>query len=143
MMAGNRSKRALPLVLGMGGGILLAATALRHGVIENDLLPRACAPGGADSVWSCGFAWLLGQSFQAQRLGWFALSFAVAGFLSSIRLFAWIGWLAGVGGAVLYCPDQAVPAALLGLFALLRLYEPGADVPALPERGQGERESAQ
>ena len=113
--------------------LCLVFMALRFGVIENDLLPRSCGPGGSDSDLSCGLAWLLTQSFQAQRLGIFALVFGVLGFLGGIRLCAWVGWLAGVAGLVLYNPDYAAVGALLGLFGLLRAYAP---VPMAHEDGQ-------
>jgi len=115
--------------------LCLAFMALRFGVFENDLLPRSCGPDGSDSGLSCGLAWLLTQSFHAQRLGIFALVFGVLGFLGGIRLCGWVGWLTGVVGLVLYSPDYAAVGALLGLFALLRTYAP---VPTMHENGQGQ-----
>ncbi|MDR2925326.1 MAG: hypothetical protein LBU76_05185 [Azoarcus sp.] len=109
----------------LGAGLLcLALLALRYGVIENGLLPRDCGPNGRDSGLSCGLTWLLTQSFRAQGLGIFALLFGALGFLASIRLCGWLGWFGGVAGLVLYCPDYASVGALLGLFALLRIYAP-------------------
>ena len=111
----------------LGGGLLwLAFMALRYGVIENGLLPRNCGSGGMDSSLPCWLAWLLIQSFHAQRLGIFALAFGLLGFLSGLRLCAWVGWLVGVAGLVLYSPDYAAVGALLGLFTLLRIYTPAA-----------------
>lgn len=109
----------------LGAGLLcLALMALRYGVIENGLLPRDCGLGGRDSALPCGLTWLLTQSFRAQGLGIFALLFGILGFIGGIRLCGWIGWFAGVAGLVLYCPDYASVGALLGLFALLRIYAP-------------------
>jgi hypothetical protein len=107
----------------LAAGLLwLVFMALRYGVIENDLLPRGCGPGGSDSSLSCWLTWLLTQSFLEQRLGIVALVFGVLGFLGGIRLCAWIGWLTGIVGLVLYSPDYAAVGALLGLFTLLRIY---------------------
>ncbi|MCL2875889.1 MAG: hypothetical protein FWF12_06315 [Betaproteobacteria bacterium] len=114
--------------------LCLVFMALRFGVIEKDLLPRGCGPGGSGSGLSCGLAWLLTQSFHAQRLGIIALMFGVLGFLGGIRLCSWAGWLAGLAGLILYSPDYATVGALLGLFSLLRAYAP---VPTAHENGQG------
>lgn len=121
-IAGKRS--GLYCLFLSAGLLCLAFIALRFGVIENDLLPRSCGSGGSDSGLSCGLTWILTQSFQAQRLGIFALAFGVLGFLSGNRLCGWIGWLAGVVGLVLYSSDYASVGALLGLFTLLRSYAP-------------------
>jgi len=102
------------------GLLCLVFATLRFGVIENELLPRNCGSGGNDSSLLCWLTWLLTQSFQAQRLGIFALVFGALGFLGGIRLCGWVGWLAGVAGLMLYCPDYAAVGALLGLFSLLR-----------------------
>jgi hypothetical protein len=118
----------------------LALVALRYGVIENGLLPRDCGPG-EDSSWQCGLTWLLVQSFQAQRLGWFALACGGLGFASNVRLLAWIGWLSGIAGLVLYCPDYAAVGMLLGLFVLLR--EKATAGETLTEHGQGQGEASQ
>jgi len=104
--------------------LCLMLMALRFGVIENDLLPRDCNTVGSNSALSCAMTWLLTQSFHAQRLGIFALVSGVLGFLGGLRICAWIGWLAGVAGLVLYSSDYASVGALLGLFALLRAYAP-------------------
>ena len=122
----------------------LALIALRYGVIENGLLPRDCDSGsGSDnSALSCGFAWLLLQSFQMQRLGWCALVFGALGFFLGSRRCAWGGWLAGVAGMVLYCADYAAPGALLGLFALLRR-PVSAPLHKEAENGQRQREAGQ
>ena len=107
----------------LGAGLIcLMLMVLRFGVIENDLLPRDCGPGGSDSSLSCGLTWLLTQSFHAQRLGVVALVFGVLGFLTGLRLCGWLGWLVGVAGLVLYSSDYAAVGALLGLFTLLRIY---------------------
>jgi hypothetical protein len=119
----------------LSAGLLwLAFMALRYGVIENGLLPRNCGPGVMGSGLPCGLTWLLTQSFHAQRLGIFALAFGVLGFLGGLRSCAWIGWLAGMAGLVLYSPDYAAVGALLGLFTLLRTYAPAAQ--AVCEDGQ-------
>ena len=128
-------RRMLWRVFLSAGLLCLALMALRFGVIENDLLPRGCGSGGSDSGLSCGLVWLLAQSFQAQRLGIFALVFGVLGFLGGIRLCAWVGWLTGVAGLVLYSPDYAAVGALLGLFSLLRTNAP---VPTAHENGQSQ-----
>lgn len=124
----------------------LALMALRYCVIEQGLLPRDCGPTGQDSAWPCGLSWLLVQSFRVHRLGWLevqplgwlALACGALGFLFfRLRSLAWVGWLAGVAGLVLYCPDTAAVGALLGLFTLLRERR-GPD-----EHGQRQRETSQ
>ncbi|MDR2688923.1 MAG: hypothetical protein LBB76_04110 [Azoarcus sp.] len=98
----------------------LALTALRLGVIENGLLPDDCGPGGTDGALVCTLTWLLVQSFLEQRLGMTALLFGALAFLTASRACAWLGWLAGVAGMVLYNHDYAVVGGLLGLCVLLR-----------------------
>jgi len=131
----DQSRRALATAL-LGALLLwLALAALRYGVIENQLLPRDCGPGGGDSAWSCGFAWMLTESFRFQRIGWVALLCGVLGFAFGWRRLAWSGWFIGIAGVVLYSPDYAVPGALLAFLALLRLYLPP------PGRSQRQREA--
>jgi len=117
-------RRSLQHVFLAAGLLFMMLMALRFGVIENDLLPRDCSTVEGGSGLSCGLTWLLIQSFHAQRLGIFALAFGVLGFLGGLRICAWIGWLAGVAGLALYNADYACVGALLGLFALLRIYAP-------------------
>jgi hypothetical protein len=106
----------------VAGSVWLACMALRFWVIESETgLPRDCGPGGSDSPLGCGLAWLLVQSFHAQRLGILALLAGGLGFVSGSRPCAWVGWLCGVAGLVLYSPEQAAVGALLGLFVLLRV----------------------
>ncbi|MDR2032530.1 MAG: hypothetical protein LBP86_09850 [Azoarcus sp.] len=107
-------------VLLIAAALALALSALRFGVIEKGLLPRHCSLGGNGAVLPCGLTWMLIQSFQMQRLGWLALACGALGFIRGSRTLAWVGWLAGVAGLVLYCPDYAAPGTLLGLLALAR-----------------------
>lgn len=131
----SASRRTLTLAL-IGAALLaLAAMALRYGVIENQLLPRDCGPGGGDPAWSCGMAWAVVESFRFQRLGWAALICGALAFACGWRVCAWVGWFLGVVGLVLYSPDYAAPGGLLALLALLRFYLPPR------QRRQGEGES--
>ncbi|MDR2260711.1 MAG: hypothetical protein LBE06_07250 [Azoarcus sp.] len=112
--------RTCARVLLIAAALGLALAALRFGVIEKGLLPRDCGPGGSDAaLLPCGLSWILIQSFQMQRLGWLALACGALGFALNSRTLAWTGWLTGVAGLVLYCPDYAAPGALLGLLTLL------------------------
>lgn len=114
-------------------GLLLAAIALwfRHGLLEAGVLPRDCTLADAP-VLACAFKDALVQSFLHQRLGWVSLAAGVLAFAFGCRRLAWLGWLTGVAGLVLYSYD---PAAVGGLLALLVL------VAADEKRGQGERET--
>lgn len=120
---------ALPALL---AGLVLAAMALwlRHGVLEAGLLPRDCAEPGA----LCLFKTVLVESFLHQRVGWLSLGCGLLGFVLGARSLAWVGWLSGVAGLVLYSYDPAAVGALLSLLVLLR---------AEQERREGEREAAQ
>ena len=117
----NLSKHgvAAPLL----AGLVLAAIALwfRHGLLEAGLLPRDCTL--ADAPWAaCVFKDALVQTFLHQRVGWVSLVAGVLAFARPCRRLAWVGWLTGVAGLVLYSYD---PAAVGGLLALLVLV--GAD----------------
>jgi hypothetical protein len=103
---------------------------LRYGMLEAGALPRDCGGSVAEGLGGlCGVKWALVQSFVHQRLGWFSLACGVLAFAGGWRALAWAGWLAGVGGLVLYSFDPAAVGALLGLLALSR----GA-----AQRGQGQ-----
>lgn len=99
----------------------MALLALRYGVIEADLLPRDCS-GGADAApaWQCSLKWLLVHSFLDQRVGWLSLATGGLAFALSCRRLAWVGWLSGIAGLVLYSYDPAAVGVLLALFVLVR-----------------------
>jgi hypothetical protein len=58
--------------------------------------------------------------FNQQRLGYFSLATAVLSLIPQLRLFAWAGWVAGIGGLVLYCFEPSAPAVVLALLVLAR-----------------------
>lgn len=112
--------------------VVLAATlGIRYGLLENGLLPRDCSASGASAL-ACGFKWGLVQSFLDQRLGWASLVFGAAAFALAARRLAWIGWVLGLAGLVLYSFDPAAAGALLALLVLAR-----------PVAGQGRDEDGQ
>lgn len=114
--------------------VLGASLGLRYGMLEAGLLPRDCGGSVAEGLGGlCGLKWALVQAFVDQRLGWVALGFGALGFVTGRRAAAWIGWLCGMAGLVLYSFDPAAVGAMLSLLALGR----SAD----DERGQAERES--
>jgi hypothetical protein len=116
-------------------GALVAAITLwfRHGLLEAGLLPVDCTLADAPGV-ACLFKDGLVQTFMHQRLGWVSLAAGALAFALSCRRLAWIGWLSGVAGLVLYSYDPAAVGALLALLVLV-----GAD----EQRRKGEREADQ
>lgn len=113
--------------------VLCAAWGLRYGLLEAGLLPRDCGGSVAEGLGGlCGLKWALVQAFVDQRLGWAAFGFGVLGFVTGRRAAAWVGWLCGVAGLVLYSFDPAAVGAMLSLLALGRRAD--------DEGGQAQRE---
>lgn len=102
-------------------GVVVAAVALwfRHGLLEAGVLPRDCTLGDAPMA-ACAFKTVLVNVFVDQRLGWASLAAGVFAFALGCRRLAWVGWLAGVAGLVLYSYDPAAVGALSALLVLMR-----------------------
>ena len=133
----NLSKHgvAAPLL----AGLVLAAIALwfRHGLLEAGLLPRDCTL--ADAPWAaCVFKDALVQTFLHQRVGWVSLVVGVLAFALSCRRLAWVGWLTGVAGLVLYSYDPAAVGGLLALLVLVGADEQGRQGEGEPDQQPGD-----
>lgn len=116
--------------LACGIAVLALSSWLRYGVLEAGVFPLECGPTLAESPGAmCLSKWLLVQSFLEQRLGMVSLIAGVAAFVLRLRAAAWLGWLGGIAGLVLYNFDYAAVGALLSLLVL---------VAPTQEVGQGE-----
>ncbi|HRP25013.1 MAG TPA: hypothetical protein PLF79_02985 [Thauera sp.] len=120
---------ALLAALALGAGVFW----LRHGVLEAGLLPRDCAAPGSP-LGLCLAKDALIQTFLHQRIGWLSLAFGVLAFVRDSPRLAWVAWLSGVAGLVLYSYDPAAVGALLALLVLVRAHE---------QHRQGQRQSGQ
>ena len=105
-------------------GTLLALVALwlRYRVIEAGVLASACSDGTSGGP-ACLARDLLVQGFQHQRVGWLSLAAGVASFLAGWRAVAWLAWLSGLVGLILYSYDPAAVGTLLGLIVLMRPHQ--------------------
>lgn len=116
-------------------GALVAGLALwlRHGVLEAGVLPRDCTVADASAL-GCLLKQALVQSFVDMRVGWLSLIAGALAFVRGARALAWVGWLCGVAGLVLYSYDPAAVGALLALLVLVRAHQ---------QHGQGDGEAGQ
>lgn len=111
-------KRSIPWWVIFAGLVCLGlALGLRYGVVEAGRLPTDC-PARQDA-W-CAFKDVLVWVFLQQRLGWLALGAGLVAVLGGWRPVAWLGWLGGVLGLILYCADLSAPGLLLALLVLIR-----------------------
>ena len=106
-----------------GVATLGLALGLRYGLLEAGHLPADCT---GDAGWDCRFKMALVWSFLGNKLGWLALGSGVLAFVSAFRPLAWLGWVAGLAGLVLYCFDASAVGGLAALLALIRAPQPGA-----------------
>ncbi len=113
--------------------VLGLAYAVRHGLLENGVLPRDCSLANAQGA-LCVFKTALVQSFLHQRLGWVSLVCGGLAFALGCRRLAWVGWLSGLAGLVFYSYDPAAVGVLLSLFVLARPRQ---------QHGQGEDKPGQ
>lgn len=115
-------------VVAVGAATIASAALVRYGLIEGGRLPAECGGSLAQGVqgW-CGVKWLVLQSFMQQRLGWLSLVCGVAAFALRRRGLAWVGWVSGLGGLVLYNFELAAVGGMLSLLVLTR--------PTAQERG--------
>lgn len=121
--------------LASGLVVLIAASWLRYGVLEAGLFPLDCGITLAQSDGApCVTKWILVQSFLHQRLGWVSLAAGLAAFVLQRRVPAWIGWLTGIAGLVLYNVDYAAVGAMLSLLVLVA--RPQQIRPAQPQAHQ-------
>jgi hypothetical protein len=109
-------------VVAVGLAVVGSAAAIRYGLLESGRLPVDCGGSIAEGVrgW-CGVKWLVLQSFTQQRQGWLSLLCGVTAFASGHRGLAWVGWLSGLAGLVLYNFDLAAVGGLLALLVLARV----------------------
>jgi hypothetical protein len=109
-------------IVAVGAITLGLALGLRFGLLEAGRLPVDCTAGG----WACHFKTALVWSFLGNKLGWLALGSGVLAFVSRSRALAWLGWVSGLLGLVLYCFDASAVGGLAALLVLLRPAQAGA-----------------
>ena len=119
MRPNSLGKHGVTSIVLSGLLVLGLAYAVRHGMLENGVLPRDCSVPEAQGA-LCVFKMALVQSFLHQRLGWFSLTCAALAFVLGCRRLAWAGWLSGLAGLVFYSYDPAAVGSLMSLFVLAR-----------------------
>lgn len=117
-------------IAGVGLLALGAAWGLRYGLLEAGRLPADCS---LSTAWDCRFKNGLVWIFLGNKLGWLALASGLLAFLSRSQVLAWIGWVTGLLGVILYCFDTSAVGGLAALLVLIRPSEP---------RPQGQQEAA-
>lgn len=123
--------RGTALSIGIVGSLALGlALALRFGLLEAGRLPVDCLSDGSAP---CQFKNALVWAFLGNKLGWLALGCGVLAFVSRNRPLAWLGWVAGLLGVVLYCFDSSAVGGLAALLVLIRPSE---------ARPQGQQQAA-
>lgn len=123
------AKCGVAAIVVVGAAALGVALGLRYGLLEAGRLPVDCT---VDPGWACRFKGALVWSFLGGKLGWLALASGTLAFLSGIRPLAWLGWITGLVGLVLYCFDASAVGGLAALLALIRT----------PQAGTGSQEQA-
>jgi hypothetical protein len=116
------ARGTMAAIVAVGAAALGLALGLRYGLLEAGRLPADC---GADPGWACRFKTALVWSFLGNKLGWLALGSGAAAFVSGYRPLAWLGWVTGLSGLVLYCFDASAVGGLAALLALVRSPQPG------------------
>ena len=111
--------------------MLAASLGFRYGLLEAHRLPVDCA---GDWNGACLLKNVMVQIFAANRLGIAALVVGASAFALQSRVTAWVGWLLGLAGLVLYCADDSAVGAVLALMVL---------VGCRSKRRKGEEESDQ
>lgn len=112
-------QKRLTAVLLAGVSLLVVVLGVRYGLLENGVLPRDCLAPASPAL-SCAFKTTLVHSFLHQRVGWASLAFGVLAFVVGCRRAAWVGWLTGLAGLVLYSYEPAAVGAMLSLLVLAR-----------------------
>ena len=134
MRQNNLGKYGVAAILLSAVLVLAFAWGVRHGLLENGVLPRDCTLPDAHRG-LCLFKTVLVESFMDQRMGWFSLACGGLAFVLGWRPLAWAGWLSGLAGLVFYSYDPASVGALLSLLVLARPRQGAGD------RRQGEEEA--
>lgn len=114
------ARSAVVAIAVVGAAALGLALGLRYGLLEAGRLPVDCSQ---DPGWACRLKTALVWSFLGNKLGWLALGSGALAFLSGARPLAWVGWVAGLAGLVLYCFDASAVGGLGALLALIRTPE--------------------
>jgi len=111
--------RQLPYrALGAVAAVIVAAAAVRYGLMQNDALAVACARQSDDAL--CVARAAFPQLFMHDRLGWLAFAGGALAFMFARPKLGWIAVGLGAGGLVLYCYDLSAVGAVLGMAAVLR-----------------------
>jgi hypothetical protein len=114
--------RRVVAVVGVGLVALGVAWGLRYGLLEAGRLPADCS---GSQAWECQFKNALVWAFLGNKLGWLALASGGLAFLSRNGALAWVGWVTGVLGVILYCFDSSALGGLAALLVLIRPAHPG------------------
>jgi hypothetical protein len=123
-------------IVAVGVAALGVALGLRYGLLEAGRLPVDCA---ANAGGACRFKAVLVWSFLGNKLGWLALGSGALAFVSGWRPLAWLGWVAGLLGLVLYCFDASAVGGLAALLTLIRAPQAaaGGEQQAAQQPGDG------
>lgn len=93
------------------------AALTRHRLIEPADLTAYC-DGGADSALCVLRAWTI-QAFVHQRIGWFALVFAIIATVTASRGLALVALVSASVGVMLYTAELCAPALLLAMLVFV------------------------
>ena len=112
-------------VVGLTCALALAlAAALRYGLVEPADATARC-DGGAKDAMCLLRAWTI-QSFVHQRIGWVALTLAIAATLGGSRKVAAVALFTACASLVLYTTELGAPAALMAALVFVRSRKPQA-----------------
>ncbi|MDR2875693.1 MAG: hypothetical protein LBV44_07180 [Methylobacillus sp.] len=98
-----------------GAMALTLALWARFGLIEPEGLALACA---SSQAWHCTLRELVVATFDHQQLGIVALVASLFALLPKLRALAWLGWVCGIAGLVLYSWDCAAVGTVLALLVI-------------------------
>lgn len=110
------ARRGVLGIVAVGAVALGVAMGLRYGLLEAGRFPADCPAGGA---WACGLKAGLVWAFLGNKLGWLALASGTLAFVTRYRPLAWLGWVSGLLGLVLYCFDASAVGGLAALLVLV------------------------
>jgi hypothetical protein len=89
----------------------------RYGLIEPEGIAHACL---GSEEWHCVLRDLIVATFNRQQLGYVAVGAAILALVPRLRPLAWLAWVSGLAGLVLYCWDYAAVGTVLALLVLAR-----------------------
>jgi hypothetical protein len=108
--------RILALVVS-GIAVLGLTLWARYGLIEPEGIAHVCL---GSEEWHCVLRDLIVATFNRQQLGYVAVGAAILALVPKLRPLAWLAWVSGLAGLVLYCWDYAAVGTVLALLVLAR-----------------------